>query len=131
MTWDRSGKPRALLPLFGDTHSEALAINRRGEVVWRSDELTAVVWARDGTPTALLLLPGDDLSYGAAINSRGEVAGTSVSVPPGDRRLTSLRRVTASLALGFLQNWSTRTASPSRMRRPTARQPYSTSCRRS
>jgi uncharacterized membrane protein len=84
VTWDRSGKPRALLPLFGDTHSEALAINRRGEVVGRSDELTEVVWARDGTPTALLPLPGDDLSYGAAINSRGEVAGTSVSVPPGD-----------------------------------------------
>jgi uncharacterized membrane protein len=72
--------------LPGDPQSEALGINKRGEVAGNSGvfglsrnltDSTAVRWDRKGVATALPPLPGGDGSRAYGINVAGEVVGTS------------------------------------------------------
>ena len=68
--------------LEGDTESEAVAINNRGDVVGHSIGAAgtrAFLWTRDIAMQDLGTFPSGDYSRALAINDRGDVVGTSTS----------------------------------------------------
>ena len=68
--------------LEGDTESEAVAINNRGDVVGHSTGAAgtrAFLWTRDEAMQDLGTFPSGDYSRALAINDRGDVVGTSTS----------------------------------------------------
>jgi len=94
--------PMELPPLPGDTESEAIWINDRGDVGGNSfgsdGSVTGVVWDKYGIPTPLPPLSGDNSTRvgrffagvsGNVINNKGEIVGTSF----GDRQVGVARAV--------------------------------------